>query len=769
MKKFYLFLSIFVLIITPAFSQEFNLTGDSTKNLEPAELQSVSPISVNTERLLLSMSSEDYPVTPGDVYNLTYLRSNRLVSQQIIVESDYTVKLSIFGEINAKNLTFPAFKKLLEKKISEAYPDSMPSVTILSNGLFQVYIKGEVTQSNYVTCWGLSRLSQIIKDYLTPYSSMRNVKIIHVNGTSNQFDLFKAKRFGIKEEDPYLKPGDIIIVFKRDREIQIKGQVKRPGEYQLLPGEGLKELIEYYGDGFTELADKSRIRIDRFITDKDEDIAETLYLDVTKEYSNKIALRDLDIVYVPPKIERLPVVYFEGAIGESDNFQNKIPYRFKKGETLYTALQSMKKLISPMADLTNAFLTRESESQIINVNLQKLLYNYDPADDIELMPYDRIVIPFGKFEIFIKGEVKSSKWLVVESLTRLSEVVSEYLTDYSSIRDIEIVSSNGESNKYDLFRAQRFGEKEQDPYLKPGDTIIVSKRDREVKITGEVRRPGRYQLLPGEGLRELIEYYGDGFTELADKTRIELDRYVTGSDKIAERFIIDLRMGYDKEFDLKDLDSIHIPKKTKRLPVIYIEGAIKPPEIDTKESVTIEERKVQSSNKITVMYKEGTTLYDVLWARKNLLFPMADLSNSYIRREGLKDVVPVNLEKLLYEYDKKYDLILKPYDHIIIPFKQFFVIVLGGVKNPGTYPYVPNKTYEYYISLAGGVDPERGSTCRVRIYDRNNKRRSNKSIIDPEDRIVVPYSLSYYGLKYFTIITSSISTLITILIAGGVI
>ena len=82
-------------------------------NLEPAEIQPVSPIDINTERLLLSMSTEDYPVTPGDVYNIAYLRSNQQVTYQLLVESDYTVNLNIFGKINAGNLTFTEFKKII--------------------------------------------------------------------------------------------------------------------------------------------------------------------------------------------------------------------------------------------------------------------------------------------------------------------------------------------------------------------------------------------------------------------------------------------------------------------------------------------------------------------------------------------------------------------------------------------------------------------------------------------------------------------------------
>ena len=64
------------------------------------------------QRMLLSMSTEDYLVTPGDVYKLTYLSSNELISYEVVLESDFNLNLNVFGKINAENLTFTALKSL---------------------------------------------------------------------------------------------------------------------------------------------------------------------------------------------------------------------------------------------------------------------------------------------------------------------------------------------------------------------------------------------------------------------------------------------------------------------------------------------------------------------------------------------------------------------------------------------------------------------------------------------------------------------------------
>jgi len=410
MKKQVFFVLLLILTSLLCFAQEGMESTLSDISLSSAS-ERLPPITYN--RLLLAMSNPEYPVMPGDVYKLTYLSSHQLVSMEVIVASDYIVNLAVFGKINAKNMTFNKIKSIVEQKVEQAYPGSTPSLALISVGSFQVYITGEVKQSVNITAWGLTLLSEVVGQHLTPYSSNRDIEILSEDGSGRQYDLFKASRFGMQEEDPYLKPGDTIIVAKRDRAVRISGEVRRPGQYQLLPGEGLKELIQYYGDAFTELANRRSVRIDRLVTGSERP-AETLYIDLSKGYDDKILLKDLDFITVPAKIDKLPVVYFEGALGkglESEGGQaetsNKVTYRFKEGETLYSALLTMEDSLSPVADLANSFIARLGQAEIIPVNMERLLYDYNVADDIELKPYDLITIPFKQFFVIVSGAVIS--------------------------------------------------------------------------------------------------------------------------------------------------------------------------------------------------------------------------------------------------------------------------------------------------------------------------------------------------------------------------
>jgi len=453
------------------------------------------------ERLLLAVSSKDYPVTPGDVYRLTFLLANEPVSNEIVVESDYTVNLNIFGEVNAENMSFAELKPIVEKRIADAYPRSLPSLNIISVGIFQVLIKGEVPKTSYVKAWGLSRLSTVIQDHLGTYSSIREIGIISRDGILRKYDLFKALQLGIIDEDPYILPGDVIIVYQRGRQAEIKGEVLRPGVYQLLPNEGLRELITVYGRDFTNRADIARIRLDRYA----DETAHTYYFDFSKGIPPSLELKDNDVVTVPVKSSTLPIVFFEGAVvlppteaevvlAEAAEVgvepYNRILHPFIEGESLLDALLTIRESLATAADLANAYLIRQDSPQPIPVNLEKLLYDYNPTVDIALQPFDRIIIPTLRFTVSVLGDVdKAGIYYYVPQKT-----YSYYLSLAGGVPPLEPTDYVTVLDEDDRPRSL-------DDVIQPEDKIIVT--SSLITVAGAVYTPGSYPYIPGKN----FEYY----------------------------------------------------------------------------------------------------------------------------------------------------------------------------------------------------------------------------------------------------------------------
>lgn len=360
------------------------------------------------------------------------------------------------------------------------------------------------------------------------------------------------------------------------------------------------------------------------------------------------------------------------------------------------------------------------------------------------------------FKVVIDGEVKETTIKQAWALSRLSDIVEGTLTDYASVRDIVVTGENGKKNTYDIFKASRFGDLSQDPYVRPGDRITVGRMTRKVTISGAVERPGTYELLAGDNLRRLIDYYGGGLAERADTNRIELVRISSKDDPAGEiRYLNNAAVASD--YPLLCYDTIYVPTYAELKPVMFIEGAL--------SSAT--GTALDASTRLPVVFDTGEN-YDTLVRRnKDRFSPTADTENAYILRKGKP--IPIDINKILYDASYYGEEPVQPYDTLIIPFRQYFVSVAGAVINPGRYPYIPDRTWEYYVGLAGGFINEKNSGEAVTIRDINGKKMRKTDPVTPETTITASVnSFTYYFGLYAPVITtvlSAVSTTVTILIA----
>jgi protein involved in polysaccharide export with SLBB domain len=810
-------------------------------------------------RAQLASTTMSYFVTPGDFYTLSFLQNTNAVSVPLAVQADYTIDLGIFGTQNAKGMTFQTFKSQLEKKVAAAYPGSSPVVLIESTGIFMVKVDGEVTKADLAQVWGLEQLSDLFPQIATAFSSLRHVQVRSSDGTEKSYDLFLASRTGNFADDPYLRPGDEVTLFKADRTVTLEGAVYRPGTYQLLPGEAAGDLVWNYGQGPLPTARTDLAALVRKASNERPE-GESLFFDAANRQTPP-SLIDGDKITVPTKDTYLPVVYIEGAIAPADvtggvtivsqqnmadltangpveasnNTSNSTPttplqepqpaiatngapaasflglqpaiatngasiapllglqptigpsassafvgpqttigtgveqgnatqipstntsqysldrYPFKPGDMASRVLRTVAPRLLPTADLRRAFIARKGQADTIPLDVERLLFEYEPSLDVVLQPEDRIVIPSGSLDIFVTGEVTKSTWVNAAALTRLSSVISHLLTRYSSTRDIVVKSAGGEERSFDLFKANRYGNLSQDPFLKPGDIVTINTVMRMVTVSGEVKKPGTYQLLPGEELKDLIELYGNGFTELANPLRLQLVRYVSTTSSVGEAKIIDFSQG--SNVDLMNYDTVTVPPTKDLLPCVYFEGAL---------GVGINGENPQTSQRISYTFHPGEMLSQAIQKLRSQFSAVSDISNAYIQRGDTK--IPVDLANYLYKKDFSYDSALVANDTIIVPFRQFFVSVAGAVKIPGRYPYVPDRGWEYYVDLAGGIDQDKNTGQALDVIDVQGKPHSKNGPILPEDSIVVASnSFLYYFGQVSPIITTVISTAALIL------
>jgi protein involved in polysaccharide export with SLBB domain len=754
----YKFFILFLLCLTavPLKTQE--------NTVVPADLA----ITVDS-RLLLAFSTTDYPATPGDVYRLFFSpMTGNSVTIELVLDARYQLRVLNMGTINAKGKTYLQVKTEVESLISRNYPLSGPSLILSRIGNFNVTVTGETLLPGNRSIDGLTRVSALLTD-LTGKASIRFVQVTDANKMVHVYDTFTAARTGDFSQDPYIRPGDHVYIPIAQRIVQIEGEIFRPGKYELLPGEGLSELVEKYGGGLTAEAVPGKITIARFDFPS---VSTRSFINLSWDTRRYVSLTDRDIVTVPNKDINRQAVFFEGAVfikteitetdkPESANAVPRIPYYFYPGETLGNASRNTRQYFTEVSDLTKAYVLRNSSQ--IPVDLERYLFRNDDSEDIPLQSGDVIVIPYRQYYT-ITGEVAEAGDKPLTSLTRLSALLAG-LTAKASTRFVTVTSAAGAKTDYDLFKSRRFGDLSQDPYIRPGDRIHVPAVGRRVSVTGEVFRPGEYELLPGETLKELVEDYAGGFTLGADPGRIRLARINTLENIPGESKVFPYNE--NEGLALEDRDTVSVGNKIENRPIVFFEGAVS---AAIRGNVEETSSAIEGTALLEYPFYEGETLGNAVRAIRNRFIASSDLANAYMIRGG--NNIPFDLNQFLYRQNFNNDIALENGDTIIIPFHQYFVLVTGAVKAPGRYPYVPDRMADYYINLAGGRDDLLNNGRGISITDMNNRKLSASTAIAPETMIDIPVNrftarFNQYG-PVITAILSIITTTLSILAVTGV-
>lgn len=381
----------------------------------------------------------------------------------------------------------------------------------------------------------------------------------------------------------------------------------------------------------------------------------------------------------------------------------------------------------------------------------------------------------ASFKVLIVGEVTTAGELSTWSLRRLSSIIGEHLTAYSSTRNIVVESEDGTKKTYDLFKKSRYGDMSQDPYLRPNDKIIISEYDRKVSIGGAVRRPGTYELLEGEQIQDLINVYAEGYTDYANKNELTLNRFIGGKEVWEKKNLTEADVVAD--IPLFDKDTISVLQYSITRNVFYVEGSVVTGEM-VKNAEGLEVEKYDgtaydpvSFNRMRIEYTVGLNYPTFIkehkgWFTNN----SADLENSYIKRT-IKDensgtekeeIIKIDINKILYGSGFYDDLIVQPNDVLYVPFIQYYVIVNGAVVQGGRFPYVSGRTYEYYVNLAGGFDVNRNVFDSVVIKTKDGKKLSKKSVIPPE-AVITAKANSPSGGWLMPIIISILTLISTVL------
>ncbi|RFU95285.1 sugar transporter [Sphaerochaeta halotolerans] len=340
-----------------------------------------------------------------------------------------------------------------------------------------------------------------------------------------------------------------------------------------------------------------------------------------------------------------------------------------------------------------------------------------------------VFIRTGSFMVSVVGEVVGTRVVPAWGLTRLSEVLQN-ATPYASTRNVRIRHADGSEEAFDLYMALREGVLEQDPLLRSGDVITLDRCEKLVMLSGRVYEQGSYQLLKSDRLEDLLTTYGGGLLSSADVQNIRIQRYNPESGAWYVQYVNLLEQ---PDYALSHLDQVIVDAQQPTLQTVTVEGAVSSSEVYDSLSTTA--LVGYPSGRIFYQYYPGESMKQMLTSLASRFLTVSDLEGAYLLRSGKK--IPLNIQRILYGEDENQSMQLETGDTLLIPFTQRLVTVSGGVVRPGVFAYVPDKTVNYYLSLAGGLSDDAAYPTDIKIQGPDGKTLALEENIPPETTIAV--------------------------------
>jgi protein involved in polysaccharide export with SLBB domain len=130
-------------------------------------------------------------------------------------------------------------------------------------------------------------------------------------------------------------------------------------------------------------------------------------------------------------------------------------------------------------------------------------------------------------QVYVSGDVivPGSYTLSALSTVLTALYVSGGPTYKGSLRNLTLTRVGSQPQEIDLYAFLLSGDRNTDLPLQSGDVLHIAPLGPTVRMVGNVRRPGIYEISGGETVRDLIQM-GGGLTDLAYSKTISIDRYL---------------------------------------------------------------------------------------------------------------------------------------------------------------------------------------------------------------------------------------------------
>ncbi|MCA6494044.1 MAG: SLBB domain-containing protein [Chitinophagaceae bacterium] len=493
----------------------------------------------------------NYTLGPDDVIQVSVFGIQEY-SGELPVSPEGAISVPNVGQIKVAGMTIEAATQKIRSTLAgSVYRTIQSGGSKLSVSLTKIRsIKVTVIGSNRPANYNLSSLSTVFNALYVAggpnaYGSFREIELVRNNKVERKIDLYKLLLYGDQTDNISLRDNDVIRIPAYKRRLEIQGQVKRPGIFELLPGESFQDVLQF-ASGFTDTAYRSSVKVFQY-SDKERKV-----LDLKAEEFKTYQPGSGDLVVVNRVLNRFQNrVKITGAVYRPDTYQ-------------LTAQLRVADLIRKAEGLTEDAFTGRGQIIRLEEDLSKGIRSFDVkkalAGDAEhnwlLQREDEVYISSvqelrDSFQVSIQGEVRLPGKFDFASGLSLKDLIVQAggLTDaaYKSVEIARLVQRDSltatDTRASEVIRADINGDLSSAAAnipLRPFDVVTVRRKagyqiPESVIVSGQVQYPGPYALNDRSERVSSILLRAGGYTADAYPEGAYLKRYKTDAERIKAR------------------------------------------------------------------------------------------------------------------------------------------------------------------------------------------------------------------------------------------
>ena len=552
---------------------------------------------------------------------------------------------------------------------------------------------------------------------------------------------------GDQSQNMGLKDRDVIRVPAYKGRVEIKGQVKRPGIFEINgTAENFNQFLQYAG-GFDDTAYTAWVKVIQK-NDKEKSVKDLS----SKEFAS-YQPQGGDIIQVSKILDRFQNrVKLSGAVFRPD------VYELTEGMRISDLIQKADGLKED-AYLGRAQLIRLKPNllkELVSINLGKALQK-GAAENIYLQREDELYINSivdlrDSLTVDLLGEVRNQgRFNYVDSMTVKDLILMAGGFTYAANKQIEVarlIQNDGavtNNNVATILKTEVNGDLSFNPgqenfVLQPLDVVTITKKvgftnPEVVSITGQVQSVGKYTLSTRvERVSDIVkraggligQAYGEG--AYIKRSRYNIDTLRSDESKTS------VEQAYIRKFKTQQLAA-----------TAEIKSGL------NEENGLVDAQKQNKKNlkdTLDILYKE--------------------LENDYYQ-------IAIDINKIMDKPGSELDLVLRDKDEIVIPKTDNRVKISGGVLRPTNIVYRDGLTIGECISSAGGISEYARRGRAYVIYANGRSKRTMhfglfriNPTIQPGAEVVLPETdvkkeKAITGIIQFTTVLAQIGSVLATL------